>query len=330
MAETRTATPAGSPPAGDRHAGDVPEGPTDLSAGGWKATLKRTVKEFQEDNLTDWAAALTYYAVLAIFPGLIVLVSILGLVGQAQATTQTMLQVIEQVAPGSAVDTFRGPIEGIVRDQGAAGTLLGVGLLGAIWSASGYIGAFFRASDAVWDVEEGRSVWKLVPLRVGVTVLAVLALAVFLSAMVVTGPVAEAIGSVIGLGGTAVTVWGIAKWPVLLLIVMGIVAALYHVSPNVRHPRFRWLSPGGAAAVMGWIVVSGLFGLYVANFGSYDATYGSLGGVVVFLLWLWLTNVVLLFGAELNAELERSRQIAKGVPPDQEPFLPPRQPAKEG
>jgi len=329
MAEARTASPAGSPPGGDRSGGEVPEGPTDIPSGGWKAALKRTVKEFQEDNLTDWAAALTYYAVLAIFPGLIVLVSVLGLVGQAQATTQTMLQVIQQVAPGSAAETFRGPIEGIVRNQGTAGALLGIGLLGAVWSASGYIGAFFRASDAVWDVPEGRSVWKLVPLRVGVTVLSVLALAVVLIAMVVTGPVAEAIGSVIGLGGTAVTVWGIAKWPVLLLIVMGIVAGLYHVSPNVRHPRFRWVSPGGAVAVIGWIVVSGLFGLYVANFGSYDATYGSLGGVVVFLLWLWLTNLVLLFGAELNAELERSRQIAKGVPADQEPFLPPREPPKE-
>ena len=188
------------------------------------------------------------------------------------------------------------------------------------------MGAFFRASDVVWDVEEGRPAWKLLPLRVIVTIVMILLLALVLIALVVTGPLAEAVGNVVGLGGTAVTVWSIAKWPVLLLVVMAMVAALYYISPNVKHPKIQWVSPGSVAAVLTWLVAPAAFAFYVSNFGSYNKTYGSLGAVVIFLLWLWITNVALLFGAELNAELERSRQIAKGVPPDQEPFLPPRDP----
>jgi membrane protein len=307
----------------------VPQSPTDLSGGDWRDTLKRAFKEFQEDNVTDWAAALTYYAVLALFPGLLVLVAILGLVGQYPQTTNALLDIVAQLGPQSAVETFREPIEQVVRQKGGAGALLGVGLLGAIWSASGYMGAFFRASDVVWDVEEGRPAWKLLPLRVVVTVVMVLLLAVVLIGLVVSGPLAQAIGNVIGLGGTAVTLWQIAKWPVLLLIVMVMIAALYYISPNVKHPKMQWVSPGSVVAVLTWIVASLAFAFYVANFGSYSATYGALGGVIIFLLWLWITNVALLFGAEVNAELERARQIAKGVPPDQEPFLPPRDPADD-
>jgi membrane protein len=309
--------------------GKAPESPTDLTGRGWWETLKATFREFQEDNVTDWAAALTYYAVLALFPGLLVLVALLGVVGEYPRTTNALLDIINQLGPASAVDTFREPIEQVTRSRGGAGALLGVGLLGAVWSASGYIGAFFRASDIVWDVKEGRPAWKLLPLRVLVTIVMVILLALVLIALVVTGPLAEAVGNVIGLGGTAVTVWNIAKWPVLLVIVMAMVAALYYISPNVRHPKFTFVSPGSIVAVLAWIVASGAFAFYVANFGSYNATYGSLGGVIVFLLWLWITNVALLFGAELNAELERARQIAHGVPPEQEPFLPPRDPAKD-
>ncbi|MBA2638223.1 MAG: YihY/virulence factor BrkB family protein [Solirubrobacterales bacterium] len=310
-------------PAGD----DVAEPSADGRGRGWWPTLKATFREFQEDNATDWAAALTYYAVLALFPGILVLVSILGLVGQVPQTTDALLDIVAQLGPASAVDTFRGPIEGIIASSGGAGAGLVIGLLGAVWSASGYVGAFFRACDVVWDVEEGRPAWKLVPMRVLVTVVIVLLLAIVLIALVVTGPVAEAVGNVIGLGSTAVTIWNIAKWPVMLVVIMGIIAALYYVSPNVRHPRFAWISPGSVVAVLVWIVASLLFAFYVGNFGSYNATYGALAGVIVFLLWLWITNVALLFGAELNAEVERSRQIARGVPPEQEPFLPPRQPA---
>jgi membrane protein len=292
---------------------------------GWFATLKRTAKEFQDDNLTDWAAALTYYAVLALFPALLVLVALLGLVGQYPQTTNSLLDIVGKLGPSSAVDTFRKPIEGVVQSKGGAGALLGFGLLGALWSASGYIGAFFRASNIVWDIEEGRPVWKLLPLRVVVTLVAVLAVAVVLIGLVLTGPLAQAVGDVIGLGSTAVTVWNIAKWPVLLGIVITIISVLYYIAPNVKHPKFSWVTPGGIVAVLVWIVASVGFAFYAANFASYNKTYGSLGAMIVFLVWLWITNLAILFGAELNAELERSRQIAEDPSAaEREPFLPAR------
>ena len=292
------------------------------------ATLKRTVREVRDDNLTDWAAALTYYAVLALFPGLIVLVAILGLVGQHPETTNALLEIVRDVGPESAVDTFRGPIESVVQSSGGAGALLGVGLLGAIWSASGYIGAFIRASNAIYEVEEGRPFWKLRPLQVAITVAMVLLLALVAISIVVTGPLARSVGDVIGLGDTAITVWNIAKWPVIVVIVMGMFTVLYYVAPNVRQPRLRWVTPGGIVAVLVWLVASLGFGLYVANFGSYDKTYGSLGGVVVFLVWLWLSNLALLVGAEFDAELERSRELEAGLPAEESIQLPERAPPK--
>jgi membrane protein len=292
------------------------------------ATLKRTIQEFQDDNLMDWAAALTYYSVLALFPGLVVLVAILGLAGQHPQTTDALLEIVEDIGPASAVDTFRGPIEGVVKSSGGAGALLGFGLLGAIWSASGYVGAFIRASNAIYEVEEGRPFWKRRPLQIAITLAMVLLLAVLAVAIVLTGPLARAVGDVIGLGSTAVTIWSIAKWPVIVLVVMGMFAVLYYVAPNVRQPKLRWVTPGGVVAVLVWLAASGGFALYVSNFGSYDKTYGSLGGVVVFLVWLWLANLALLFGAELDAELERARELAAGLPAEESIQLPERTPAK--
>src|SRR5215212_5839058 len=218
------------------------------------ATLKRTVREVRDDNLTDWAAALTYYSVLAIFPGLIVLVAILGLVGQHPQTTNALLDIVRDVGPASAVDTFRGPIESVVKSNGGAGALLGFGLVFAIWSASGYIGAFMRAINVIYEVEEGRPFWKRRPLQILVTVAMVLLLALVAISIVVTGPLAQAVGDAIGLGDTAVTAWNIAKWPVIVVVVMGMFAVLYYTAPNVRQPRFRWVTPGGVVAVLGWIV----------------------------------------------------------------------------
>jgi len=303
-------------------------GPADLGKRSWWQTLKRSFSEFRDDNLTDWAAALTYYAVLALFPGLIVFVALIGLFGQYPQTTNSLLDIVGQVGPASAVDTFRGPIEGVVKDKGGAGALLGFGLLGALWSASGYIGAFMRASNSIYEVEEGRPFWKLRPLQVAMTIVMVLLLTAVAIALVVTGPLAQAVGNVIGLGDTAVTVWGIAKWPAMLVIVMAMFAFLYYVAPNVKQPNFRWVSPGGVVAVVGWILASVAFAVYVANFGSYNKTYGTLGGVVTFLVWLWISNLALLFGAEFDAELERSRELAAGLPAEDELQLPPRQEPK--
>ncbi|HEY7454105.1 MAG TPA: YihY/virulence factor BrkB family protein [Thermoleophilaceae bacterium] len=287
------------------------------------AALKRTVREFREDNLTDWAAALTYYSVLAIFPALIVLVSILGLVGDS--ATQPLIDNLGTVAPGPAKDIFTSAIENLQGDQGAAGVLFVVGLLGALWSASGYVGAFMRASNAIYDIEEGRPVWKTLPVRVGLTIVLLVLLAITTMAVVITGGLAQRVGDLIGLGSTAVDVWNIAKWPVLLVVVSFMFALLYWAAPNVKHPGFRWVSPGGLLAVLGWLIASAAFAFYVGNFGSYNKTYGALGGVIVFLVWLWISNIVILLGAEFNAELERGRAIDEGMrPPDKEPFAEPR------
>jgi membrane protein len=291
-----------------------PEELGDLPAGGWRATFKRTLREFQADELTDRAAALTYYAVLSLFPSVIVLIAILGLLGQYPRTSDALLNIVGQVGPSSAVDTFRGPIEDVVKAKGGAGALLGFGLVGAVWSASGYVGAFFRAANVVYETREGRPFWKLRPLQVAVTIVMTILLALVAIAIVLTGSLAHAVGDTIGLGSSSVTVWNWAKWPVLLVVLSGMIGALYYVAPNARQPGLRWISPGSAIALVTWIVASVLFGLYVSQFGSYDKTYGALGGVIIFLVWLWVSNLALLFGLEFDAELERSRELASGDP----------------
>jgi membrane protein len=300
----------------------APEQPTKLPRGAWRGVFRRTLKEYKADNLPDLAAALTYYGVLAIFPMLIVLVSILGLIGNS--VTQPLIDNLGKVAPGAAKQIFTSALHNIQSNKGTAGVLVVVGLAGALWSASGYVGAFMRASNVIWDVEEGRPIWKTIPVRLGVTVATLLLLTAGALAVTFTGGLAKQLGDVIGVGGTAVTIWDIAKWPVLILLVAVMLAILYYAAPNVRQPGFRWVTPGGVLAVLMWIVVSALFALYVANFSSYNKTYGALASVVVFLVWLWVTNTVILLGAELNAEIERGRQIEGGLPADREPFLPPR------
>jgi len=300
-----------------------PDGPTDVGRGGWWAVLKRTVQEFRDDNLSDWAAALTYYGVLAIFPALIVLTSVLGLIGES--ATKPLLDELGNVAPGPANDILTSAIKNLQGDQGAAGVLFVVGLLAALWSASSYVAAFMRASNAIYDMEEGRPVWKTLPVRLGMTIVLLLLLVVTTLAVVLTGGIAKSAGDLVGLGSTAVTVWNIAKWPVLLLIVSLMFAFLYWAAPNVKQPGFRWVSPGGILAVVGWLVASGAFAFYVSNFSSYNKTYGALGGVIVFLVWLWISNSMILLGAEFNAELERQRAIEGGMrPEDKEPFAEPR------
>ena len=288
----------------------------------WWSALKGTVKEFREDYLTDWAAALTYYSILSIFPALLVVVSLLGLVGQS--ATQPLLDNIGEIAPGAATDILRTSIEDIERSQGSAGLLVIVGLVLAIWSASAYIGAFMRAANVIWDVEEARPVWKTIPLRLGVTVVALVLVSIAAVAVVVTGPIARRLGDVVGVGGTAVTVWDFAKWPFLIVIVGLTITLLYYAAPNVQQPGFRWISPGVILAVVLWLVASVAFAFYVSNVGSYNKTYGSLGAVIIFLVWLWISNVVILLGAEFDAEVARSRRIEGGHPEDEEPYLPPR------
>lgn len=302
--------------------GRYAESPTKLPRRAWRGVLKRTFTEFRDDNLTDWAAALTYYGIVALFPALIALVSILGLIGQS--ATKPLLDNLGSFAPGPAHQILENALNGLTQSRGGAGILFAVGLAGALWSASGYIGAFIRASNAIWDVEEGRPIWRVVPLRLFVTIVMLILLAASAVAVVVTGPLADRVGKLLGIGGAAVTTWDIAKWPLLVLVVSVMFSILYYASPNVRQPGFRWVTPGGIVAVIAWMVASAAFGLYVANFGSYNKTYGSLGAIIIFLVWLWISNVAILFGAELNAEIVRGRQIEAGQPAEREPFLPPR------
>ncbi|HEY2603601.1 MAG TPA: YihY/virulence factor BrkB family protein [Thermoleophilaceae bacterium] len=288
----------------------------------WFPVLKRTAKEFRADNLSDWAAALTYYGVLAIFPALIALISILGLIGQS--ATQPLLDNLNTLAPGPARQIFTSAITNLQHNQGTAGVLVFVGIGASIWSASGYIGAFMRASNAIYEVEEGRPFYVMRPVQLAVTIVMLVLLAASAIAVVVTGGLARQVGNVIGVGHTAVTVWDVVKWPVLVLVVAIIFSILYWAAPNVKQPGFRLLTPGGLVAVLLWIVASALFTLYVAKFGSYNKTYGTLGGVIAFLVWLWISNIAVLLGAELNAELERGRQLAAGVPPEETIRVEPR------
>jgi membrane protein len=289
--------------------GAGPEQPTDLPRQALPGVLKRTLREFKADHLTDLAAALTYYGVLAIFPMLIVIVSVLGLIGHS--VTQPLITNLNTLAPGSARSILTSAVRNVQSHRDTAGALFVVGLVAALWSASGYVAAFMRASNIVWDVEEGRPFWKTYPLRLAVTVVTVILLTVSAVAVVFTGALAGKLGNVIGVGSTAVQVWDIVKWPVLALVVVAILAILYWAGPNVRQPGISWVSPGGVLAVVLWLIVSALFALYVTNFSSYNKTYGTLASVIVFLVWLWLTNLAVLFGAEFNAELERGRQIER-------------------
>jgi membrane protein len=293
----------------DPHLDDGPDSPTDIEPRGWIATLKRAGKGFKADGLQDWAAALTYYSVLSLFPLLIVMVALIGLFGEYPRTVNSMLDIVREIAPGSTADTVERSLSGVVRDKGGAGALLGVGLVTALWSASGYIGAFMRAANGVYDVEETRPFWKLRPLQLVITLVMVVLIAVLAIGFVASGSVARSIGDVIGLGDGAVTVWNIAKWPVMLLVAVVMIALLTWVGPNVKQPKLRWITPGSALGLLILIVASVGFAFYTANFGSYNATYGALGGVIIFLIWLWIANLALLFGVELDAELDRQRRL---------------------
>jgi membrane protein len=295
----------------------------DITKRSWRYIVRKTLREFSDDQCTDLAAALTYYSVLALFPAMLAIVSVLGVVGDPQTFVNAALDVIKPLVSPSTLETLQKPLTDLANSQ-AAGFTLVIGLVGALWSASGYVGAFGRAMNRVYEIREGRPIWKLRPIQLLVTFVAVLLTALVLVLLVVSGPLAQSIGDAIGLGDTAVLLWQILKWPVLLLAVMLVVAILFYSTPNVQQPKFRWISVGAAVAIVVWVLASVAFGFYVANFSSYNKTYGSLAGVIVFLLWLWITNLALLFGAELDAEIERGRELQAGLPAEEEIQLPPR------
>jgi membrane protein len=298
--------------------GQAPQRLTGMPKAGWLAILKRSVREFKHDDVTDRAAALTYYGVLALFPAVLVLVSILGLLGKS--TTQQVLSNLAQVAPGGVHTFLKSVVTQVQGKAGAAGVAGIIGLVLALWSASGYVAAFMRASNAIYDVDEGRPIWKTGPVRLLTTLALVIMLVVAAAIVVLTGPVANQVGTAFGIGRAAVLAWDIVKWPVLVIIVSVMFSLLYKASPNVRQPAFRWVSAGGIVAVVIWLIASGLFALYVSFSGSYNKTYGALATVIIFLVWLWISNVAILLGAEFNAETQRERAIRAGLPEDVEPF----------
>lgn len=300
----------------------APDTPTDLPKRSWLAVLKGTVKEFEKDELTDRAAALTYYGILALFPTLLALISLLGVVGRS--ATQQVLDNIQNLAPGAARDVLRNAVQQMQGNAGLGSAMAIVGLLLALWAASGYVAAFIRSANAVYDVPEGRPVWKVLPVRLGVTVV-LLVMAVISAVIVVfTGALAREIGASLGVGDTALTVWSIAKWPVLAALVTIMIAILYWATPNARVRGFRWITPGSFLALVIWMIASAGFAVYVANFGSYNKTYGTFAGMIIFLVWLWITNLAILLGLECDAELARQRAVAGGHPPEEEPYVQPR------
>jgi membrane protein len=319
------------------HNADAPEpapvGRTDYRPVGADAklsalgTLKRTVQEFGEDNMTVWAAALTYYGLLALFPALLALVSIIGLVGDPASTTKNLTEIVTGLGPKSAADTLAGPIRSITSNRGGAGIAFFGGLVLALWSASGYIGAFMQAANVIYETPEGRPIWKRRPLQLLLTLVMVILTALVAMSLVLTGPIVKAVAAPLGLSDTAVRVWGIAKWPVLVLVVLTLISLLYYATPNVKLKQrgFRWVTVGALLAVAVWLIASAAFAFYVANFGSYNKTYGTLGGLIALLVWLWLTNIALLLGLELNSERERGIELTEGVPgAEQEIQLEPR------
>ena len=307
--------------ADNRNGDDAPTAPrrTDYRPGGAGTgtglfpTLKRVGTEFGEDNLSDWAAALTYYALLSLFPALIAMVAILGLVGDPQTITRNITEIVTKIGPKSEAQTFSGPIKSITQNKGSSLIVLIIGLAVALWSASGYVGAFMRASNIIYETPEGRPFWKLRPLQMLVTLAMIILLAVVALGITLTGPVVKAVAQPLGVGSTAITVWDIAKWPVLALVFVTMISLLYYASPNVKLRGFKWVTPGSLLALIVWVLASAAFAFYVANFGSYNKTYGTLGGLVVLLIWFWITNLAILFGHQLNAERERSLEIKEGV-----------------
>lgn len=300
-----------------------PDSPTDVTKPSWKFIAKKTLREFTKDQCPDLAAALTYYSVLSIFPALLALVSLLGIFGQAEKTTTAFLEIARGFAPAETVEAIRQPIEQL-SSSSAAGLTLVIGLLTALWSASGYVGAFGRAMNRIYEIDEGRPFIKLRGTMLAVTIATVLIVVLLAAMLVLSGPVAESIGSAIGLGGAVLTAWNILKWPVILLLVVLAIAILYYATPNVKQPKFRWMSLGSLIALVIFLLASLAFAFYVANFSSYNRTYGAIGGVIISLLWLWILNLSLLFGAEFDAEMERGRQLQAGIEAEETIQLPPR------
>lgn len=287
--------------------------PTKIRKQTWAYLLRRTVHEFSQDGGIDAAAGLTFFSVLSVFPAALAIVSFIGVVGDGPATVDRLLSILSQVAPGAVTDILRQPLDDIATTSTANLTFV-IGVVAALWSASAFVSAFGRAMNRIYEVDEGRPYWKRKPAQLAVTVLLVTLVLLSATIVVVSGPILRTIGEALGVGNTAATVWDVAKWPMLTAVVVVLVAVLYATTPNIQQPRFRWLSLGAVLAIVLLALASGGFAFYVSNFGSYNQSFGAIGAVIIFLIWVFLVNVSLLLGAEFNAEVERGRQLQAGIP----------------
>jgi membrane protein len=319
--------PTAAPTAGPGPAPTLPARLRQLRWSTWRTVLWRSIVGFFNDECSDFAAALTYYAVLAIFPVTIVVVALVNLVSDGREAVNVILGILADLGAGSVTgnETLTAVLDAVVNQRSPSSVLLSVGVLLALWSASSYVGAFTNASNVIYGVREGRPYWKLRPLQIVLSAVALVLMAVLAAGLVISGPLIDAVGNALGVGETARMAWAIGRWPVLVMIIMLLLALLFWIAPNVRQPRFRWLTVGGAVTMLAWAAASFGFGLYVANFGSYDKTYGSLGAIIAFLVWLYLSNCALMLGVEINAEVQRGRHLQAGSP-DPEPPLPPKKP----
>ena len=302
-------------------ASSLPDGPTEVEKPTWRYILRTSVREFSNDECTDLAAGLAFHAVLSVFPAMLALVSLLGLFGQAEKTTNAIIDVIESVAPGEVTDLARGVIEDLVNSP-TAGAALSVGILVAVWSASGYVRAFSRAMNRIYAVPEGRPFWKLLPSLVLMTVAIIVLVGIMGLILALSGPVLKAVGDLVGLGDELIFIWNIVKWPILVVLMIITLALLYYFTPNVKQPKFRWISLGATLSLVLMAVASAGFAFYVANFSSYNKTYGTIGAVIVMLLWVWIMNLALLFGAEFDSETERGRELQAGIAAEEHLQLP--------
>jgi len=255
----------------------------------------------------------------------VALVALLGVAGQYPQTYDAILSIARRVVPPSVVRSISGPVQGVITNKGGSAALLGVGLAGSIWAASGYIGAFSWAMNTVWEAERGRSWYRQWPFNVAVTLVLLVLGGAVLIGLVLTGRLASSVGTQLGIGSDALGIWQVAKWPVMAAIVINLVAILYYITPNVRPPSLRWITLGAVFSLVAWIALSAAFAIYLDNFGSYNKTYGTLGAAITFLVWLWFTNTAILIGAQIDAEIERERELAAGIDAVERIQLPLRQ-----
>nr|WP_209436350.1 YihY/virulence factor BrkB family protein [Kocuria subflava] len=301
-----------------------PENPTQVSKRSWKYIFKRSLAEFTQDGCTDLAASLTYFTVLSVFPGLLAVVSLLGVFGQGQQTADAITEFLAGRVPEELNTLLEPTITNLTQATGAGIVALIIGVASGLWTASGYVGAFSRAMNRVYDVSEGRTFIKHKASMLAVTLFVVVTVVLIFLMVLLSGSIARTLGDAIGLGETSVMVWNIAKWPVVLLLLILLVAVLYYATPNVQQPKFKWVSPGAVFAIIGVIVAAVGFSIYATQFASQADTYGVIGGVILGLLGIWIFNNVLLFGAEIDAELQRGRELEAGLPSEEMLHLPPR------